>query len=793
MIRIKKLSVENFKGMRSPTEIDFNNPQDTAVSILAGANGFGKTTIFDAIEVSLTGKFHRIKLFNEVQKKNANRSRPFFQNTDGQDVVIKLLIENTSTGEQFVIIKHYNDTNPITTLSGGRNNLPIESSGFFLTYIINDPDRFNNNDFAGLTEATQEEIDKLIYGTTSIFSLESTYYLFNYIQQEDSLYFLKQSEDTKGKSLGFLFNIVDEEAKQEKLKKISQVLADNRIRLEKEIDALSEQVTELTPIDYKKLFDNKQFAFDIQKPFTNPQSSKDRLLEFQNEINELITLKTNFSPEEFEKYLLFKSLNEEVISNTRVLEAILLRNVGTKEAISNSLYRNEKRTQGELFINRSDKTIVEDKIFELFITEPNIAESYRFLTTEFQKLNSELGMIERIVGDLNQAREKSRNEYEKLVNHKHVSETNCPLCDSQFSSFDELIKQIKNKTADLESHNSKRIDERKSIFGRLEEVCAKVDNVVLEYVNSSKPIERDIENLLRDLPNLTQSSEILIKKHPVLDSPEMASFLFQEIPLTRSEVDAKVSVLKDHLSKSVLVKLQYNEQAIVSKHLYAEYFDSNRALFEKININDLKEKLNYLKYEQVSMANNRLQFLQSRLTKLDRIKENFDKIYNEIYKTIKDFKADMIKKIKIPFYVYSGKILQSYQQGSGIFIDIHQTGQNNNVRFLTGAASDHDIVYHLSSGQMAVVALAFCLSLNKVYNTSQGFKFLAIDDPIQTMDDLNVHTFIELLRNEFSDYQIILSTHDDFTSKYMKYKFDKFGMKTKIHNVQQLVLEQSLT
>jgi adenine-specific DNA-methyltransferase len=57
-------------------------------------------------------------------------------------------------------------------------------------------------------------------------------------------------------------------------------------------------------------------------------------------------------------------------------------------------------------------------------------------------------------------------------------------------------------------------------------------------------------------------------------------------------------------------------------------------------------------------------------------------------------------------------------------------------------------------------------------------------------DDLNVHTFIELIRHDFKDYQILMSTHDDFTSKYIKYKFDKFGFKTKIRKVQQLALDQ---
>lgn len=38
---------------------------------------------------------------------------------------------------------------------------------------------------------------------------------------------------------------------------------------------------------------------------------------------------------------------------------------------------------------------------------------------------------------------------------------------------------------------------------------------------------------------------------------------------------------------------------------------------------------------------------------------------------------------------------------------------------------------------------------------------LLIDDPLQTMDDLNISSFIELLRNDFKDKQIILSTHEE--------------------------------
>ena len=66
-------------------------------------------------------------------------------------------------------------------------------------------------------------------------------------------------------------------------------------------------------------------------------------------------------------------------------------------------------------------------------------------------------------------------------------------------------------------------------------------------------------------------------------------------------------------------------------------------------------------------------------------------------------------------------------------------------------------------------------------------KFLAIDDPIQEMDNLNIHSFIELIRNEFcEDYQLLFSTHNDNYALFMKYKLEKFKKDSvKLLNVQR--------
>ena len=64
-----------------------------------------------------------------------------------------------------------------------------------------------------------------------------------------------------------------------------------------------------------------------------------------------------------------------------------------------------------------------------------------------------------------------------------------------------------------------------------------------------------------------------------------------------------------------------------------------------------------------------------------------------------------------------------------------------------------------------------------------------IDDPVQTMDEINVVGFIDLLRNDFADHQIFMSTHEDLISTFMRYKFKKYGLSQKRINVRETANE----
>lgn len=72
----------------------------------------------------------------------------------------------------------------------------------------------------------------------------------------------------------------------------------------------------------------------------------------------------------------------------------------------------------------------------------------------------------------------------------------------------------------------------------------------------------------------------------------------------------------------------------------------------------------------------------------------------------------------------------------------------------------------LSSGQLNVLALSIFLAINEAQNIN-ALDFIAIDDPIQNMDDVNQYSICDVLGQ--IDKQVIFSTHDlDFVKLFLK-------------------------
>ncbi|HEL1325704.1 TPA: AAA family ATPase, partial [Streptococcus equi subsp. zooepidemicus] len=130
-MKIKKILIYNFKNFRHKTVIDFSED----ITFLVGPNGFGKTTIFDAIELGLTGKLSRI---NKVTGENIIYNKPFFQNEIGSPVVIKLWLEK-KRGDQFVIVRKLEND----STDGKKVYAPIKSTSQFKLFRQDEVDDTN--------------------------------------------------------------------------------------------------------------------------------------------------------------------------------------------------------------------------------------------------------------------------------------------------------------------------------------------------------------------------------------------------------------------------------------------------------------------------------------------------------------------------------------------------------------------------------------------------------------------------------------------------------------------------
>ena len=159
--------------------------------------------------------------------------------------------------------------------------------------------------------------------------------------------------------------------------------------------------------------------------------------------------------------------------------------------------------------------------------------------------------------------------------------------------------------------------------------------------------------------------------------------------------------------------------------------------------------------------------------------QKLKELKNTYNTSLKSYQKKIIKDIEIVFHVFSGRIMQSFQGGIGLFIFSEKDG----LRFQTDSNKTYDAVFTMSSGQLSALIISFTLSLHKKYSQN---KIVLIDDPVQTMDELNIYGFIDLLRNEFRDNQIIMSTHEDMMSAFMRYKFKNYNLKEKRVNLKEI-------
>lgn len=859
-MKLKKILLYNFKNFRHETVIDFSDN----ITFLVGPNGFGKTTIFDAVELGLTGTISRI---NKVTGENIAYNKPFFQNDKNEPVCIKLWLEKNN-GEKLIVVRKL----PSINLDRGRIFAPKVSISQFDLFCQEEPNEedFRRIDNIGLSKIKQNTIDKFL-GIDGKYEIDKIFNLFNYIQQEETTFFLKKTEQQRSDNLSFLVKTDKIEEKIEKINKVTSIVTSKIAELEKEKKNVTQQ--QLEHVGYRRLFGHEFFTFDSENPFS--LDNIEELDHFRNTIQKIIEFKQNFSIYEYQRKLardiqiqkvktmdnvlcyvvlsqLIRRPNNQwqwekyILDNTKLFECVLLENyLQSFETITRENKRRKLLDQYYTILSL-DINQITPEYFQI-VQGDSLSKDFELLKTQltnYLALRESAGQVEKNLSDLRQSRRDLIGKFNELK-HQHIDETKCPFCSRQFDSFNDLknaydsyevylseissghsqrlqsdqsslylsIERVKQKIIDEKESLTTHIDEK--LLDRLQELRPWYDSSK-QYVDSFKRIIQEYTNIspyqLGHLSFTTYRRQYLLNlqefKSKLAVDDEIYSFIdvnnqesierqvseivenFPELQfeiyqidsspnykINKSMLDNRVLQLKNDITLEINNKFIIDDNLIVdAEDIFSTYFQNKIEMLEDISIKDLEQKKLYLTKQNNLVRNQRFQDISSQINTLQNTADRLGEINNIYKEELKQFKIGIVKQLRIPFFIYSAKMLQNYQQGLGIFLTYKKTIGNNDektavIRFKSDPSNDHDVMNQLSTGQLAVVSLAFTLSLNTMFKLSDNLNFLMIDDPIQDMDAMNVLSFIEILRHGIIDsYQIILSTYSDHNALFMGYK-----------------------
>jgi len=388
-------------------------------------------------------------------------------------------------------------------------------------------------------------------------------------------------------------------------------------------------------------------------------------------------------------------------------------------------------------------------------------------------------------------------EFTQIILHtpqkdKNIENNLCPLCGHDWTTYEKLKVQIGVRTENFKQF----YDESLLKINKLTEGL---------YNDYASGIHTKIDNYLNEKDNVVdekffkQLSECIVDKIRIIEftgwckkhSIELGRYINKEAKYIENSIDLVNGLQKELLEKRIDVSEEFRkvDAQINFKNIFADIFSDNDDNVKLISDERIDRKICYVDYfyfnnlkKQLEEIDNGISKFEPKMDKLQSISnqlKNAKKIYDS---QIKKHHSQIIKQIEIPFLIYSGRIIQNYQGGLGILIK--EDEELDNIRFISSNKTDHDALNTLSSGQLSALVMAFTLALNKVYQKGK-LSTILIDDPVQTMDDINMASFVELLRNEFENKQLIISTHESEFSGYIRYKFLKYGLKSLPFNVKE--------
>lgn len=758
-MKIRRISLLNFKGFEK-LQLSFDSEN---VIILGGKNGYGKTTLFDALELLFSGRIQRMIDYKDYHNNRygiSQEEKPLVFNKHSDYVIVSAEIE---LGDARVVLQRK------AKVSDMKN--PVDFKAFGKLQIV-------END--GTERVLSDEDSKNL----GIKELCQSYSFLNYLSQEEATTFLKQKEADRAAMLSHLFDLEKYETYLRKIKKVQKVLGDLLKEWNKEKQTAENSIKSLLSSGVKEKEDNIEYVQitagqKCKWDEENPQLSYEEfnaLLAEEGVFDKLTYLAQNMSEyQKFRRNLFVKqhSSEDEIHKLAFVAKYFTMTN-----EIKSYIEFQEKIVQPVVSLALSN-------IEKFSLNIPN--DIRKCIANEvIDNLNNKLKTLKEQYKCFDNIQKvqftilEMRNKLAKAIEENSPETHQCPLCGHDHISSERLLKEI-------------------DIHGEL--LRKQMENSMSEIQEQFNSLKKELQILVMEpITGYFASisiTEDVCKEYQKLDVKQLSELLGIFKDKFQLSIDTTLAVedIIKNIKRQLETTIQQYDTALDYQAMHQSYSSYGRYLKKEFLKEDfIQKKRQYLikmwnksKSEQLKIYERKKEYAKKTLDNIERRIGEFKSFQKDVQDAEKIYLGKLLSDIKILFYIYSGRIMQDNYFGRGLFI---REKLDKNRVLITSSKSEHDEVdalFNMSSGQLVSLVVALTLSLNKLYSS---VPFIAIDDPIQTMDDINLWGLIETLRHDFSDHFLLLSTHETDYGKLLEYKLKKWGIDTEFVEMSQLHKKQ---
>jgi DNA repair protein SbcC/Rad50 len=479
---------------------------------------------------------------------------------------------------------------------------------------------------------------------------------------------------------------------------------------------------------------------------------------------------------------------------------ILIKNINKEFVEVDKLEKIRKEIETQNAVLKSE----EDKILQLY-NSFNREIDYKINDLLEQELKNE-----QKIASCNHLQQKFDK---KLANAKdkelflstYFEKFNIEIEDYNLNDISSLKGIIQDQINNLDNSYIKNTNELRAQIERQSKVNNDLQNIESEIINNKNKVrelkeDQTLSGVAELLEDLRVSDDNFQIKEAYQSLKSEFALQLNNRRVILNKIDSLIKELETYKKDEIMQEFEANQTTHKEIQMYIDNFKVRITNFFNRE-NNIKVSIISEKHSEITNENHSLKTAFSILRELTEFTNYIEN--NIASKTKKSKKKDFEEELVIlqksneellnaKQYVTSfiqNKINKTFNLDSinGIYQRIDPHPDLNNIKFETDfqkdkpelniyASSRNEVVapvLYFSAAQVNILSLSIFLAKALLKN-QKGLNTIFMDDPIQHLDNLNILSFIDLLRTITNqlDKQIILSTHNENFYKLIKRKLD---------------------